>query len=346
LLRKLLPQAIEADTFAIISSSPSSDSLSACLQVFQETKIDNPTHDQLASPKGRVIAVVDRTADLALAAQQLVTARFAFSGTSPYAPDLVLVNEFVKRDFLEHCLKHSLPYLSGTSDIHSASSPRPASQKSSRTAETLKTLQSTRSLSLKVITSGDNGAILDLSHLSALPPPVSQPLLCISSITSLEHAISLLDASHAPFAAAYHFGAPAAGKYLAQFIPAHASFINHMPYRLLLGPAAPAFHPIDVDARYAAHHFVRPAPAYIVPPKSQGQMENMLGREGRKAAAEGLASASREIREAKRGESIAVGYFEQGIFIGLGVYGVPLLTCIGASVFFGIRAGLRRWVFV
>ena len=71
----------------------------------------------------------------------------------------------------------------------------------------------------------------------------------------------------------------------------------------------------------------------------------LMGKDTTKAAAELLMEATQEIKENKRAESIAIGYFEQGIFIGLGVYGVPLLTCIGATLFFGIRAGLRRWAF-
>jgi aldehyde dehydrogenase (NAD+) len=353
LLRKLLPQAVEADTFTIISSTPSSESLSACLQVFQETQIDNPTYYQLVSPQSKVIAVVDRTADLALAAQQLVAARFAFGGTSPYAPDLVLVNEFVKREFLEHALKQSIRYLSGSDDVvanGSTKSPSPAAQKSSRVADTFKCLHDSRSWKVKVITQGDNGAIVELSNLSAIPSSIAQPVLCVSSITSLEHAISLVDEDlepHQTFSAAYHFGAPSSGKYLSQFINADASFVNHIPYRLLLGPTAPSFHPIDVELRYNVQHFLRATPAYISPSSSQAAMEKvMASKDARKAAAELLAKATQEIKEKKRAESIAIGYFEQGIFIGLGVYGIPLLTCIGASLFFGIRAGLRRWMFV
>lgn len=72
----------------------------------------------------------------------------------------------------------------------------------------------------------------------------------------------------------------------------------------------------------------------------------LSGKESKKAATELLSKASQEIKEKKRAESIAIGYFEQGIFVGLGVYGIPILTCIGATLFFGVRAGLRRWAFI
>lgn len=63
---------------------------------------------QLLSSSGtRTVAVVDRTADIDLAARAITAARFGFGGTSPYTPDLVLVNEFVKKDFFEACSKYA-----------------------------------------------------------------------------------------------------------------------------------------------------------------------------------------------------------------------------------------------
>ena len=61
----------------------------------------------LSSSGGRAIAVVDRTADIEFAAKSITTARFSFGGTSPYAPDLVLVNEFVKQEFFEACSRYA-----------------------------------------------------------------------------------------------------------------------------------------------------------------------------------------------------------------------------------------------
>jgi aldehyde dehydrogenase (NAD+) len=349
LLRKLLIEALESDTFTVVSSDPSSQSSSACVQVFQEEYVGHPTHSQLVSPRSKVIAIVDRTADLALAAKQLVTARFAFGGTSPYAPDVVLVNEFIKTEFLEHVLKYSIRFLAGSSGLSKGSTTSREQNKPPRVAESFQTLSDSKSWKLKVITQGENGAIVELANLSSLPSKTYQPIFCVSSITSLEHAISLVDEdlyTQDTLQAAYHFGTPSTGKYLSQFIHADVSFVNHIPFRLLLGPAAPSFQPIDIGKRYTAAHFTRILPAYITPPASQVALSMaLMGKDTRKAAAELLMEATQEIRENKRADSIAIGYFEQGIFIGLGVYGVPLLTCIGATLFFGIRAGLRKWGF-
>jgi len=55
--------------------------------------------------------VVDRTAHINEAAQAVVRARFSRRGTSPYAPDVVLVNEFVLEEFLACLLQHTSPYM-------------------------------------------------------------------------------------------------------------------------------------------------------------------------------------------------------------------------------------------
>ncbi|CAH0054432.1 unnamed protein product [Clonostachys solani] len=51
------------------------------------------------------VAIVDRTADLSLAAQALCAARFSFKGKSPYAPDVVIVNEWVLEPFIRACIR-------------------------------------------------------------------------------------------------------------------------------------------------------------------------------------------------------------------------------------------------
>jgi aldehyde dehydrogenase (NAD+) len=345
-----LPQALEPDTFAVVSSNPTPETLENCLQVLQETHVSRPTYSQLVSPKSKVIAIVDRTANLATAAEQLVTARFAFGGTSPYAPDVVLVNEFVKREFLELALRYAIPFLATSEGVNQKErSQSPTSvQKSTGVAEMLKKIGDSKTCTLNIISQGSNGAFVELDNIAALPPKVCHSLFAVAAITSLEHAISLVDEDcqdQYGLLAAYHFGTPSTGKYLSQFVRADVSLVNHINYRLLIGPAAPSSHAIDLDNRYSTGQFTRAVPAYVVVAKTQAGVSNMLtGKESRKAATELLAKATQEIKEKKRAESIAIGFFEQGIFIGLGLYGIPILTCVGASLFFGVRAGLRTWV--
>jgi hypothetical protein len=105
-LRDIFPKALDHATFTIISS-PIDDKeiVEDCLLVDQKVQGEqSSTANSLHSyPELRTIAVVDRTANVDLAARSIVTARFSFRGKSPYAPDIVLVNEFVKTEFYEAC---------------------------------------------------------------------------------------------------------------------------------------------------------------------------------------------------------------------------------------------------
>jgi acyl-CoA reductase-like NAD-dependent aldehyde dehydrogenase len=65
------------------------------------------TNQVFSSLQSRTLAIIDRTADIDAAAKAIVTARFSFQGTSPYAPDLVIVNEFVKKVFFEAATKYA-----------------------------------------------------------------------------------------------------------------------------------------------------------------------------------------------------------------------------------------------
>ncbi|KAH9868345.1 hypothetical protein J1614_007417 [Plenodomus biglobosus] len=350
LLRGLLSEALESDTFAVIVSNPDSELLSSHFQVLQETKQTKQymavEHSKLVSPRSRAIAIVDRTADLALAAEQLVTARFAFGGSSPYAPDIIFVNEFIKKDFVEQALKVSMRFLAESTDVANGSTKH---KKTVPITSSLKSLRESKSWHLNTITQGNTGAIIELSNLSTLPPKCAQPILALSPITSLEHAINLIDedlSTSETLLAAYHFGTPAAGKYLSQFVSADTSYVNHIPTRLLLGPAAPSNHPIDLNNRYTTRQFTRASPTYISPPLLQTALPSVVaGKDARKAAAELLAQATLEIKEKERAEWIAIGYFEQGILIGVSLVGIPLLTGLGTLLFYGVRAGLRRWTF-
>jgi hypothetical protein len=63
----------------------------------------------------RTAAIVDRTANLAVAAADLVISRFAFNGRSPYSPDIILVNEFCAQSFFDLLAKKAPSYLGSAS---------------------------------------------------------------------------------------------------------------------------------------------------------------------------------------------------------------------------------------
>lgn len=111
LLKNVLKETLDSDTFDV-AQQPITDSafLNECLQVVQDHELEGaPAQNQLFSNANSVTAaVIDRTADLDKAAEALVNARFAFKGRSPYAPDVVLVNEFIKKEFLQALVRHSI----------------------------------------------------------------------------------------------------------------------------------------------------------------------------------------------------------------------------------------------
>jgi acyl-CoA reductase-like NAD-dependent aldehyde dehydrogenase len=80
---------------------------------------------------------VDRTADIDHAAKAIVTARFKFQGASPYSPDLVIVNEFVKDEFFATCSKYaSQMFVSGGKAKRSRSNAEAETRKSFEDAVT------------------------------------------------------------------------------------------------------------------------------------------------------------------------------------------------------------------
>ena len=109
MLRKILPDALDCDTFAVVETRPSDGFLHDTLVVTHQS-MDNVSLDgsHVASPNDwTTAAIVDRTASIEAAATDLVLARFAFNGQSPYSPDIILVNELYVGRLLEAIIKHT-----------------------------------------------------------------------------------------------------------------------------------------------------------------------------------------------------------------------------------------------
>ena len=169
-LRKLLKEGLDPDTIEIVSSPPSEDQLgSKFIQVLQdgsaaaEGSKSIPKANQLISPSNaRVVAVVDRTADLQAAAKALVTARFSFGGRSPYAPDLILVNEFARKRFLDAVVEESIRFMT-SENLYANGSANGSAEKDGRRLGVKDPLEDIKNAEgVRVITSGANGAILEV----------------------------------------------------------------------------------------------------------------------------------------------------------------------------------------
>lgn len=303
---------MDADIFVIASSPVKHDVfLSKSICVLQNGINELPKLNQITSLAGApVIAVVDRTADIQLAARELVAASSSFGGSSPYSPDIVLVNEFKRKDFIQAAISESLRLQNNKSAS--------LTEKSKPPLPTLKDCE--------MVHQQPNLTIVHRTKRSSiLQSTTSARLLVLHSISSLDDAIDLINSkTSSPCLAAYHFGNPATGKYLSQFIPAQHTFINHVPRDLLIGPPIPlSTTGSDPKQRYPTTLFSVPRPVYI--------KETKTGAE--KGAADLLAEATAPLKQFKRHPGGGVGFFEQGFLINAGFIVVSTLTCTGTGLF-------------
>lgn len=176
LLRNWLRETLDQETFAISDSRPGdSEFLSHCVQVLQNGSDEPapPTSVRWVSPAARSVAIVDRTANLDKAASALVTTRFSFGGKSPYAPDLVLVNEFAMKEFLNAVLRHSTKYLAeqnSSSEGHRRNSAKDLVEEARKQEGT------------RIVVSGANGTVLEVKSRYVLHPCTLPSYIILTSI--------------------------------------------------------------------------------------------------------------------------------------------------------------------
>ncbi|OCL07458.1 ALDH-like protein [Glonium stellatum] len=343
LLRKLLRAALDVDIFDIADGKPTDgEFLNQCIEVLQVESIEPLRINQIVSPAAeRVVAIVDRTADLQEAAKALVTARFSFGGRSPYAPDTVLVNEFVKKNFLDAVVQQSIGFLTGR-DGNVIGNGKPT-RSQSRAGNLPKDIQED---GIRIVTSGSNGSIIDIEkRISAvLHSKIRQCCLPVCAVRSLDDAIDLANSNNSILLASYVFAAPRPAKYLSQFIYSRAAFVNHIPTELLVGPAAPLNHPTTSLPRYSVTLFSQPRPHYVKPhPK-----DALLGKLLRASDAKVLRQLEEHdtaglLNRKERPLGGGLGFFEQGFIIGATVLLTPLAVGLGVLSIYGYRAASSRW---
>ncbi|OJD33958.1 aldehyde dehydrogenase [Diplodia corticola] len=376
ILRQILTAALDADVFALVPTRPPSSFFTAppinVISVLQNGSSSEesgvaPSTSLIASPTSALaVAIVERTADLGAAAKALVTARFGFGGRSPYAPDVVLVNEFAKEAFLNAVVQESIRYMAvGEKSNGTAANGklgggggggRKGGQQS--TVEELK-----NEAGVRVVTAGSNGAILDVEkrESAALGRKIGERCLVVHATTSLDDGIDLTNSARIaaaagnspPLIATYFFADPASCKYMSQFTAAHLSFANHFPLDLLVGPAAPTTTaPFDTSTRFPPNLFTIPRPQYAKPSPLSARLSGILQAASSSVSGgggngvEALQSLKREATSAlppDRPYKKNIGFFEQGIMLGLGMTAVPLLSGLGLLGWYGTRSVLAYW---
>ena len=101
LVLRLISEALDKDVFHYTTEKVTEADLPhPHIRVLQNGTPSTLSHHLVSHPDALVASVVERDADVTAAARALVLARFGLRGTSPYAPDIVLVNEWVKKEFL------------------------------------------------------------------------------------------------------------------------------------------------------------------------------------------------------------------------------------------------------
>ena len=102
----------------MLDSKPGETFLSKYCIILDGQPSENPvtTTRSISTPSYRTIAIIDRSAQVADAAREVTRARFAFGGRSAYAPDLVLVNEFILKDFCIAVTQHATSLFAGSID--------------------------------------------------------------------------------------------------------------------------------------------------------------------------------------------------------------------------------------
>ncbi|TKA68423.1 hypothetical protein B0A49_08385 [Cryomyces minteri] len=334
-LRKLLCCSLDPDTCAISESRPAGDFLQQCTLVLQSWPESHPeTREACVSPSSlRAVAVVDRTAHVDEAARDIVSARFSRRGSSPYAPDTVLVNEFVLESFLACLLQHMSPYMAhengsvGDSFKQKERRPFAESQRIFDTAE--------KSAGMRVVIRGSNGSIISVQDRDAdlLNKKISGPVLIVHPISSLDDGVDFANQSaDRTLAASFIFAALPEANYLANYIHAHISCVNHIPAELLVGPIAPLHHAPSLSPRYSRSVFQEPRPQLLNKTVLTGLVETARNDSSDTRFAHWKKSLEVPLPPMNRKKGRDVDFFFQALLTGFTLVAVPVLVGLGITV--------------
>lgn len=157
-----------------------------------------------SDPNRWTVAVVDRTAEIDSAAQAIAEANFSFGGHSAYAPQIVLVNEFVAEQFLSGLVAY----------VAHNSSPTGNQRKETTTSDNLRSdHKSSKTISKShstVVLAGSYATVLEVSdrsvrhyqcnlganasdsQKSVFETKLNKRTILVYRITSLDDALNLL----------------------------------------------------------------------------------------------------------------------------------------------------------
>ncbi|KAL5085981.1 hypothetical protein Trisim1_009746 [Trichoderma cf. simile WF8] len=319
ILKKCIVEALDGATVGVVSSRPGKEFLQKCFIIDQTGRAELGSVPALWSgPNLCAVAIVDRTADVNKAAGEIFHANTFFSGRGPHAPDLILVNEFVEDELINQLhilsLQSKSKTLGDNSKANGKLDAKPRAEK----------LRTRMFISEKM---SANFNIKSPVHKEASTIPVV-------AVTSLDCAIDfLLHAYPKGISALYLFGTPAQTKYLGQFIPARANFINYIPATLLVGPTAPEGYPLHPKLRYRREMMEIPSPQFFQ--DKEGSITSITSdwKTGDSTYEEAIQPLKSD------GQPIAgeINFFLQGFLASFVVYVVPLLTAIVGGGIYAVK---------
>ncbi|KAF2014098.1 hypothetical protein BU24DRAFT_481469 [Aaosphaeria arxii CBS 175.79] len=328
LLQEIIHTSLDLEAFAIVSDRAPAEYLAQCVVIDQSNAItaeDVFPRRTLSSPISRSIAFVDRTSDIELAAQEIVASRSAFGGNSPYAVDLVIVNEFVLEKFNIAATK-ALQSIREAQKLHQL--PKEPSHRVKISNNKIFD-DANRDDNLQWV----SGIKMNRSHQLARTKVPSSRIVLVHSVTSLDDSIDFLgtDAQQEiPIATLYLFSGEREAKYLSQYIVSQATYVNHIPAQLVVGPRTPFDYAINLHQRYTRDMFEFPSPQ-IVPSKRSHLTSTIFTK------ASFIDSVAREaLKDIRQPKSGAWGFFEQGIVIGAFVYLLPMFSITITGVGYGV----------
>ncbi|KAL0944143.1 putative aldehyde dehydrogenase [Colletotrichum truncatum] len=335
-LRSIFTRALDQNAFCVTKKIADQSLLDAAILVDQTGTAPsaNRVNHLVSANTTRAVAIVDRTADVEAAAQAITAARFGFGGQSPYAPDLVLVNEYVKKEFFEACSKHAtLAFARETTVRRSSDNQNEQTRRAVQEAEEKRLISSFGSRDFKLIDIKDKDSSLLNMKISGRFLPIAISSGLVDSIYTHEFEQPLL--------ASYLFASPDAAKYLSQHISSHVSYVNQIPSSLLLGPAAPTSHDPVLEFRYSKAMFSVSRPQIIEKTSgSLAKVEQLLsGSSG--ITAQGMRTlAVAPLKPTNQPGNSRLGFFEQGFVLGASL----IMSVVLPTLAYGTWIGGRRAV--
>ncbi|KAH6684042.1 Aldehyde/histidinol dehydrogenase [Halenospora varia] len=322
ILGSILSQTLPSDIFAISTSKLSENILSqADLLVDQQMHCPQTSSLTLSPPKQNLVAaIVDRTGDLELAAKLLVQARSQPHHFSSYSPDLVVVNEYLYAAFMDTCRKYM--------GSQSTSKPQVSTPERQAFEEVLSREEKGEKVKVHR-SSGENLTIIEVLDRSS---PLAQqkidgPFLILLPSTGMVDSVTSLRAS-TPLLATYLFAAPSVCKFLAEQVPSQATYVNQIPTELLVGPPSPVSHSHSLHPRYLPSMFSNPRPQYIIPGTYLPDASKLR------------VMALRKLNHIAQRPGKALGFFEQGILLGLGSAALIIVPLVSWGLF---TSGKSLW---